>query len=164
MFNKILVPVAFSQYSQGILKFAAELAKPHGAELLIVNIINERDLEAVERISSFGYKVDGDHYVKTIQKERLAVLQKLLAHIDFPDDKIHFEFVAGDPSTELLKLAVTKDVDMVVMGIKTRDLRHIFAGSVAERIFHKSPVTVVSYREGDIAERLKRRVLRHMEK
>ncbi len=163
MFKKILVPIAFSQYSQGILKFASKLAKPLGAELLVVNIIHERDLEAVERISSFGYKVDGDHYVRTVQKERLAELEKLLANIDFPDEKVHFEFLAGDPSNELLKLVVTKDIDMVVMGTKTREIRHIFTGSVAERMFHKSPVTIVSYRDKDIAERLKKRVLKHMD-
>lgn len=164
MCKKILVPIAFSQYSQGILKFAAGLAAPLEAELFIVNIVNERDLEAVERISSFGYKVDGDHYVQTIQKERLEELRKLLANIDFPDDKINYEFLAGDPSTEILKFVVTNDIDMVVMGIKTREIRQIFAGSVAERIFHKCPVTVVSYREGDIAKRLRKRVLRHVNK
>ncbi len=164
MFKKILVPIAFSQYSRGILEFASELAKPLGAELLVVNIINERDLEAVERISSFGYKVDGDQYVQTIQKERLAELEKLLSNIDIPDEKVNFEFLAGDPSNELLKLVVTQEIDMVVMGIKTRDIRHIFAGSVAERMFRKSPITIVSYRDGDVAERLKKRVLRNIDK
>ncbi len=163
MFEKILVPIAFSQYSKGLLGFAAKLAVPLGAELVIVNIINERDLEAVERISSFGYKVDGDHYVQTIQKERMAELEKILANINFPEEKVSFEFLAGDPSNELLKLVVTREIDLVVMGIKTRDLRHIFAGSVAERMFRKSPVPIVSYRDDEIAERLRKRVTKNMD-
>ncbi len=163
MFNKILVPIAFSQYSRGILKFAAKIAGPLGAELVIVNIVNERDLEAVERISAFGYKVDGDHYVQTIQKERLEKLDELIKDINFSEDKVSYRFLAGDPSSELLKLVVTENIDLIVMGIKTRDLRHLFAGSVAEQMFRKSPVTIVSYRDDEIAEKLRKRVLKHLD-
>ncbi len=163
MFNKILVPIAFSQYSKGILKFAAKIAGPLGAELVIVNIVNERDLEAVERISAFGYKVDGDHYVQTIQKERLEKLDELIKDINFSEDKVSYRFLAGDPSSELLKLVVTENIDLIVMGIKTRDLRHLFAGSVAEQMFRKSPVTIVSYRDDEIAEKLRKRVLKHLD-
>ena len=70
MRKKILVPIAFSVYSQGIINYAASIAGPLGAEMMIVNVINERDLEAVERIASYGYKVDGEHYVRTIKDER----------------------------------------------------------------------------------------------
>jgi nucleotide-binding universal stress UspA family protein len=68
MVKKILVPIAFSEYSKGILNYAADLAKCSGAELIVVNIINERDLEAVDKITSYGYKVDIEHYVETIKK------------------------------------------------------------------------------------------------
>ena len=53
MVKKILVPIAFSKYSQGILNYAAGIAEPLGAELLVVNVINERDLQAVNKIASF---------------------------------------------------------------------------------------------------------------
>ena len=54
MIKKILVPLAFSKYSRGILGFAADLAASTGAELLVVNVINQRNLEAVDKITSFG--------------------------------------------------------------------------------------------------------------
>lgn len=164
MFKKILVPIAFSRYSQGILNFAAELAGPHGAELLIVNIVNERDLEAVEKISSFGFKVDGDHYIETIQNERYAELEKMLESIAYDDDKVHYKFLVGDPTTELLRLVLNEHIDVVVMGVKAKEIRHLFTGSVAERMFRKSPVTIVSYRDDYIAERLKKRAMRHLER
>lgn len=164
MFKKILVPLAFSGYSQGILRFATQLAKPLGAELLVVNVVNERDLEAVEKISSFGFKVDSDHYIQTIQDERVAELEKILAQMDFPEEKLTFKFVVGDPATELLRFVIDKEIDMVVMGVKTRDIRHIFTGSVAERLFRRSPVTIVSYRDKEIADRLRKRVIRHLDR
>ncbi len=158
MIKKILVPIAFSDFSKGILDHAAEIAAPIGAELLIVNVINERDLEAVERIASYGYKVDGEHYVHTIQDERRQMLEELTANLTLPDDKVSFTFLLGDPATELLKMVVDEDIDMVVMGVKTKDIRHIFTGSVAERMFRRCPCMVVSYRDDKTSERLRKRI------
>lgn len=157
MVKKILVPIAFSEYSRGILNYAADLATCSGAELIVANIINERDLEAVDKITSYGYKVDVEHYVETIKKERLAELDILLKELTLPDEKVTYTFCLGEPTHELLKLVADRDIDMVVMGVKNKEIKHIFTGSVAERMFRKCPVTVVSYRGGEIAARLRRR-------
>lgn len=161
MVKKILVPIAFSKYSKGILNYAAELAAATGAELLIVNVINERDLEAVDKITSFGYKVDVEHYVETIKKEKLEELVPLIDELSLPDDKVTYMFCIGDPTDELLKLVIDRNVDMVVMGVRAKEISHLFTGSVAERMFRKCPVTIVSYRGEDIADRLRQRFERH---
>ena len=96
--KKIMVPIAFSQYSRGILDYAAELAEPVGAELSVVNVINERDLEAVNKITSFGYKVDTETYLETIKKERREEIGKLTEHLSLPDGKVSFTFLVGDPT------------------------------------------------------------------
>ena len=164
MVKKILVPIAFSKYSQGILNYAAGIAEPLGAELLVVNVINERDLEAVDKIASFGYKVDIESYLETLKSEKREVLKQLMANMTLPDEQVSFSFRVGDPTNELLKLVVDKNIDMVIMGIKTHDIRHIFAGSVAERMFRKCPVTIVSYRDDEISERLLKRFTKHRKK
>jgi len=161
MIKKILVPIAFSKYSQGILDYAAGIAQSLGAELLVVNVINGRDLEAVDKITSFGYKVDVEHYLETVKKERREELKKLMEPLTLPDEQVSFSFRAGDPTNELLKLVVDKNIDLVVMGMKTHDVRHIFAGSVAERMFRKCPVTVLSYRDEEISERLLNKFTRY---
>lgn len=161
MTKKILVPIAFSNFSQGIINYAASLAEPTGAEMLIVNVINVRDLEAVERIASYGYKVDGEHYVHTIKEERMEMLEKLTENLTLPDDQVSFTFKVGDPATELLKMVLDEEIDMVVMGVKTKDIRHLFTGSVAEQLFRRCPCTVVSYRDSETAERLKKRIMKH---
>ncbi|PIE64150.1 MAG: universal stress protein UspA, partial [Desulfobacterales bacterium] len=142
MLKKILVPVGFTKHSKGILQLAYDLAKPMSAKLLIANVVHERDLEAVERIASFGYKVDGDHYIATIQKERTAKLDEYVRDLGISDDIYDFVLLAGDPTTELLKTVLKEDIDLVVMGTKVKDIKHIFIGSVAERMFRKCPVPV----------------------
>lgn len=162
MISKIMVPVAFSKYSLGILDFAADIAEPLGAELKVVNVISDRDLEAVNKITEFGYKVDSEKYLETVKKERRDAITAMADHLTLPDDKVSFSFLIGDPTEELLRFAVEGDVDLVVMGIKARDLKHMFAGSVAERMFRRCPVPVLSYRGDDIAERLRKRVYKHI--
>lgn len=162
MISKIMVPVAFSKYSLGILDFAADIAEPLGAELKVVNVISDRDLEAVNKITEFGYKVDSEKYLETVKKERRDAITAMADHLTLPDDKVSFTFLIGDPTEELLRFAVEGDVDLVVMGIKARDLKHMFAGSVAERLFRRCPVPVLSYRGDDIAERLRKRVYKHI--
>lgn len=161
MIKKILVPIAFSKYAKGILTYAADLASSTGAELLVVNVINERDLEAIDKITSFGYKVDIEHYMETIKKERRTELNTLMESLTLPDEQVTFSFCVGDPTDELLKIVVDQNIDAVVMGVKNKDIRHIFTGSVAERMFRKCPVTVVSYRDEEISARLLKKFNRH---
>ena len=162
MISKIMVPVAFSKYSLGILDFAAGIAEPLGAELQVVNVISDRDLEAVNKITEFGYKVASEKYLETVKKERRDAITAMADHLTLPDDKVSFTFLIGDPTEELLRFAVEAEVDLVVMGIKARELKHMFAGSVAERMFRRSPVPVLSYRGDDIAERLRKRVYKYI--
>ena len=69
----------------------------------------------------------------------------------------------GNPAEKLLQLVVKENIDAVVMGVKNRDIRTLFTGSVAERMFQRCPVTVISYRDQEISDHLRKRILRHME-
>jgi nucleotide-binding universal stress UspA family protein len=88
--KKILVAVGFSRYTDGLLKYAVEIADTMGAELII---------------------------------------------------------------------AVKENVDLIIMGIKGRtDLEYVLIGSVADKVFRRSPVPILSYRDEHNAERLKKHI------
>lgn len=158
-FKKILVAIGFTPYSQGIFNFAAKIAEATGTDLLVASIINTRDVDTVSTISALGYAVDGEHYISAIREERTAQLDKIIIRSGFPRDRVHSDIIMGNPINELLKLCVTEDVEMIVMGTKGRtDLESIFIGSVAEKIFRRAPVTVVSYRDEHQAARMKKRI------
>jgi len=157
--QKIMVALAFSEYAQGIFGYAAKLAKRLEAELIVTSIINSRDVEAVATISSMGYDVDSEQYVANIRKERESKLEKFIKAYAFPAAKTKTVIGVGDPVDELLKTAVKENVDMIVMGIKGRtNLEYMFVGSVAEKMFRRSPVPIVSYRDDKNAERLRKRI------
>ena len=81
----------------------------------------------------------------------------MVARLGMSDDAFEYRLLAGDPAMELLRLILEEQIDLVVMGTKTRELRHIFTGSVAERMFRRCPVPILSYRGGDVAKQLRQR-------
>ena len=158
-FKEIMVAIGFTPYSQGIFNYAARLAEATGANLLVASVINMRDVEAVSTISAMGYNVDGEHYISTLREERAGQLKKIIATAGFPEDRVRFHLAVGNPIDELLKLCAREPVEMLVMGTKGRtDLESVLVGSVAEKLFRRSPVTVVSYRNEAQAARLRKRI------
>ena len=54
-------------------------------------------------------------------------------------------------------------LDAVLMGVKNRDPLIFSSGSVAERVFQRSPVTEISFRDVGIAIELRKRIVNHRE-
>ena len=157
--NKIMAAVGFTEYSEELLGYAAGIADSLGAEMIVVNIINSRDVEAVGAVAAMGYEVDSEHYVSGVEEERRRALEQMLKKISFPAERIRPVFKVGHPVEELLKIAVKENVDLIVMGIKGRsDLEHLLVGSVAEKIFRRSPIPILSYRDEKSVQRLKKHI------
>ncbi|MGB9436313.1 MAG: universal stress protein [Desulfobacterales bacterium] len=157
--NKIMAAIGFTEYSEELLGYAAGIADSIGAEMIVVNIINSRDVEAVGAIAAMGYEVDSEHYVSGVEEERRRALEQMLKKISFPAERIRPVFKVGHPVEELLKIAVKENVDLMVMGIKGRsDLEHLLVGSVAEKVFRRSPIPILSYRDEKSAQRLKKHI------
>lgn len=158
----IIVALGFSPYAGEIFNYAAGLALKLDADLAVVHVINARDVATVTTISGMGYEVDEEHYIENIKKERNKILDEIIKSASFPKARIRAIFKVGNPVDELLKAAVEEKADMIVMGTKGRtDLAHVFVGSVAEKVFHRSPVPVVSFRDEKTAQRMRHRI--HME-
>ena len=157
--KKILVATGFSQYKQNLLTYAAEIAEAMNAELIVASIINARDIEAVGTIAAMGYEVDSENYVAGLKEELQQELDNILKKVVQSPEKVRTIFKTGNPSDELLKVAIKENVDLIIMGIKGRtDLEYFFVGSVAEKIFRRSPIPILSYRDEANAERLKKHI------
>jgi nucleotide-binding universal stress UspA family protein len=157
--KKILVAMASTEYCQGIFDYAAMLAEALDAQILVVSVINDRDVDAVRQVAAMGYEVDGEHYIAGVRETREKDINAIIGRSTFPEARVKTIFRVGNPIDELLRVVVQEAVDMIVMGTKGRtDLEHIFMGSVAEKMFRRSPATLVSYRDDRQAEKLKKRI------
>ena len=145
--KKIMAAIGFSPYAQAILQYATNMATDLNAQLIVVNVINARDVEAVSRIESMGYKVDASDYVKGLKEERKNQLDALMKDITFPEDRLQILFEVGNPFDELMAIIKNEGIDLVIMGAKGRtDLQHVLLGSVADKMTRHSSVPVLIYR------------------
>ena len=157
--NRIMVAVGFNGYAEELISYATRIAQGFSAELIVTNIIHSRDVEAVGTIAAMGYDVDSEHYVSSIKAERQQELDQILKKTSYPSEKIRTVIKTGDPTEELLNLTLTENIDLIIMGIKGRtELRHMLVGSVAEKVFRRSPVPILSYRDEKNAARLRKHI------
>ncbi|MEA1967297.1 MAG: universal stress protein [Thermodesulfobacteriota bacterium] len=157
--KKILVPLAFTEYSDGVFKCAANMAEKHGSKILVLSIINARDVSSVERVVAMGYEVDGEHYVEQVIEKRKQDMNKIADNNGFDREKIKILFKVGHPVDEILKTIVKEKPDLVVMGTRGRSsLRNTLIGDVASKVFKRSPVNVLSFRGEKCRARLLKRV------
>jgi len=157
--KKILAAIGFTSYSEGIFNYAANIAQLLNAELIIGSIINSRDIDAVGMVAAMGYEVDSEHYIEGIKAEREKMLEQFLKNSSFNLKDVRVVFKVGNPTDELLKLIVAESIDMIVMGVKgPSDLEHAFVGSVAEKLFRRSPVPVISFRDKKTSQRLLKKI------
>jgi nucleotide-binding universal stress UspA family protein len=157
--KKIMVALDFTSHSKGTFDYAVKIAKNLNAHLVVASIINSRDISAVEMVASMGYEVDSEHYVEGVKAERESMLNNFIEDSHVDREHVRTIFKVGNPTNELLKLIVKENVDMIVMGARGHtDIEHIFVGSVAEKLFRRSPVPVLSHRDEKNAERLREKI------
>ena len=143
----ILVALDFSDYSSQTLRYAAALASALNARLVAVNVINQRDIHAVEWVERMDGRITVEHYIEVQKEERGEAIQALIAEAQCEALNVETIFKTGVPSHEILETVRETGADMVVMGAKGRtNLANTLFGSTAEKVFRRSPVPVLSVR------------------
>ena len=148
--RKIMVAVDFSEFSNKITDHAGRLAEDLGAELIFVNVINQRDIDMVKEITMHTDKISVKDYINGLIDDRTEQMQHLLKDTNCTRIPNRFLIKKGVPFAELVKTAKEEEIDMVVMGTKGRgNIAGILFGSQAEKMFRHCPVPLLSIREKD---------------
>lgn len=145
----------FSEYSRETLEYAASLAEKCQAELIIVNIINQRDVETILKIAdkTLHRTVEkdveklADDYVKMEKEKRTGQIEKLVKEISCAHLSVKKVVRVGVPFQELTRSIQDEGVDLMVVGPKGRgNLADVLFGSNAENLFRYCPVPLLSVR------------------
>lgn len=141
-FQKILVPVDFSDTSLGLLKYAEALASACKGSLDVVHIVDPQSLPPYYA-RDFGE-----------QQQRMAeqAMQKLLAAATIEVE--HSSQVrVGSPDDMLVALAEEQHTDVIIMATANRSaLSQMLLGSTTGRVIRKAPCAVLAWRELDNQE------------
>ena len=144
--KRVMAALDLSAFSETCFTHALTLASSLDAELLLVNVINDRGLESLERLSAEGFGVSREGYIKTAQAERMATMEKdYLARVG--DVRSRIIFRVGLPYEQLLRVIEKENVDMAVLATRGRsNLAGVLFGTTAEKVFRRAKCSVVSVR------------------
>lgn len=156
-FEKILVPVDFSEVAPVLANWVKDFAKKLNAKIYVLYVLEDlsayegiymdiKSLTEIERTLYEGAQKSMDEFMK--------------AHFsDYPEVEAIIE--KGDVVDTIIEVAKARGIDLIAMGTHGRKgLDKILFGSVAEGVVKNSPIPVVTinpYRTGLLErERIKR--------
>lgn len=145
--KRILVPTDFSTHSRNALRYAAALAEKFGAELLLLNVVQDLALFVPDVITAGPVMIPQlDELLASVR----AALGRLIAEFDVDGQTltgltVKAEVVEGTPFHEIIEYARGHSVDLIVMGTHGRGaLTRLLMGSVAEKVVRKAPCPVLT--------------------
>ena len=142
----LLVPHDFSASANHATALARDEAKLHGARLVLVHVIDLPYQIGPMAIvpPETGAPINVRDYAVSQAKEHL---DDLVARLGKDGATATGVVCVGNPVDEILRVAGDEKADAIVMGTHGRTgIRHLIAGSVAERVVRAATVPVITVR------------------
>lgn len=136
--KSILVPTDFSSYSSNAIDYAAKMAKPLGARIVLVHVIESLSYSVTDTFTLVDHR-------RALEKTAGALLENFRRELAAKDVPVKTRLASGVPYDEILKIARQENADLIVMGTHGRTgVEHLFLGSVAEKVVRLSSCPVLT--------------------
>lgn len=141
--KQILVPIDFSKDAMAALAYARGLARPLGAELLLLHVVEPIHFITVADVYDEQRRTTDAH------------LSRIGADLHKHGQRYRILVKGGVPSQVIAECAKIDGADLIVMGTHGRTgLAHMLIGSVAEKVVRLATCPVLTVRRGHSVGRL----------
>ena len=146
---KIMAAVDLSDYSATIVRYSVWLTMRLDADLVLVNVINQRDLDLVQRTMT-GYEAFSFPNYLTEQVKHRETQMKAIIEAVYPDMvDCSYLVQTGIPYRELLTAIESEKPGLMVVGTKGRsNLADVVVGSTAHKLYRRSPIPLLTIPAG----------------
>ena len=139
-----------SGYKEKIINFTISLAKPLGAEIIAIHVIDKSTI--VPATDAYGNYIGGDQIQATedeLRKQADKILSEAKLLGDKEEVKVDKAIIVASSScaTAIIDYAKKNNVDLIVVGTQgMTGLKHFFLGSVASNIISHAHCPVLAVR------------------
>ena len=140
--NKILVPIDFSSFSDKALEFALEIAERFKSNLALLHavVLFRDDINEEQQLQEY------EEWLKMHESRLTSHMHINKKKAAKREIEVETHILRGiSPADVILDFLNDHNFDLIVMGTHGRTgLKHLFQGSVAEKIVRLSPVPVLA--------------------
>ena len=152
MINRILVATDASAASNRALEMAAQFAKQHDAELLIVHVIRDMqipfEIKEIPELESDTIESFATAREEIMRKVAESVLKDAKQKAEKAGaDNVQTTIGTGDPATSILDIAERRKIDMIVIGTRgLGKLKSTVLGSVSRKVTNNAETSCLIVR------------------
>lgn len=141
-FQTIACCTDFSENAGSAVKSAASLAKKYNAKLVVIHVLPFVINPLLTEVEAKKQEETKEGLVVRIETQMQDEYASILGNLDY-----EFVVLDGHVSTEILNYLTEKKIDLVVLGAYGLEgMGLVFFGSVAKRVAHKAPCSVMIIR------------------
>jgi nucleotide-binding universal stress UspA family protein len=159
MFNKILVPIDYSDASKALFDTALKLAKATQSQLMLLHVLSadEEGSPGLPMYPQLTYSPSLDETVWEVYRERweayenkhLEQLKRYAEGAEAQGVQAEITQTPGMPGKVICDLAKTWGADLILMGSRGRSgLSELLLGSVSNYVTHHATCSVMLLRNG----------------
>jgi nucleotide-binding universal stress UspA family protein len=145
--KRIVVGFDFSIFSSRVLEYAASIAERNMAELIIVSVIEQQEIDYIKTVceQTDSEIITLEKYIDDETRKRTHNAENMIHELVPKIVQTRIIIMIGVPYEEILKVVDTEKADLVVMSSKGRTNFHDYMfGTTSEKTFRHCPVSVLS--------------------
>ena len=140
-FNKILVPIDFSERSISVLRNAAYAAEKFKAELYVIYVVEDFSSTATFSVPHISIDIQDNEMKHGAEKKMEDFLEENLD----PSVASKGKVLIGNVAENICGFAKDEKIDLIVMGTHGyKGLERMLLGSVTEKVLRMAPCNVMA--------------------